>query len=173
METDTSKQAISITLSQYHIVNGVKQLYPTEYHAKTHDATHRNCPMHDKDLFAIVDSFRKWRDWLVGVPVNVYTDHQGLQYFNAKQKLNSRQAFWYFRMSEFIYHIHYRPVSKIGKADGLFRCSGEEKSGMKARFFHEGQLLDLEEDNTEERRDVDDVELEAIDVASWEKKNGL
>jgi len=61
----------------------------------------------------------------------------------------------------------------MGKADGLSRRSGEEKSRMEARFFDEGQLLDLEEDDTEERRDADDVELEAIDVASWEKRNGL
>jgi len=171
METDASNQAISGILSQYHIVNGVKQLHPTEYHAKTLDATQRNWPIHDKELFAIVDSFRKWRDWLVGVPVNVYTDYQGLQYFNTKQKLNSRQASWYLKMSEFIYHIYYQPGSKMGKEDGLFRRSGEEKSGMEARFFDEGQLLDLEEND--ERGDADDVELEAIDFASWEKKNGL
>jgi len=173
METDSNNQAISGILSQYHIVNGAKQLHPTEYHAKTLDATQCNWPIHDKELFAIVDSFRKWRDWLVGVSVNVYTDHQGLQYFNTKQNLNSRQASWYLKMSEFIYHIHYRPGSKIGKADGLSRRSGEEKCGMEARFFIEGQLLDLEEDDAEERGDADDVELEAIDVASWEKKNGL
>jgi len=61
----------------------------------------------------------------------------------------------------------------MSKADGLFRRSGEEKSGMKARYFVEGQLLDLEEDDAEERGDADDMELEAFDLASWEKKNGL
>jgi len=61
----------------------------------------------------------------------------------------------------------------MGKADGLSRRSGEEKSNMEARFFDEGQLLDLEEDDAEERRDSDDMELEAVDVISWEKKNGL
>jgi len=44
---------------------------------------------------------------------------------------------------------------------------------MEARFFDEVQLLDLEEDDAGEREDADDGELEAIDVASWEKKNGL
>jgi len=139
METDSSNQAISSILSQYHIVNGVKQLNSTEYHAKTLDATQRNWPIHDKELFAIVDSFRKWRDWLVGLLVNVYIDHQGLQYFNMKQKLNFRQASWYFKMSEIIYHIHYQPGTKMGKGDGLSRHSGEEKSSMEARFFNEGQ----------------------------------
>ena len=110
---------------------------------------------------------------MVGIPVNVHIDHQGLQNFNTKQKLNSRQASWYVKMSGFIYHIHYPPGSKMGKADGLSRPSGEEKSGIEARFFDEGQLLDLEADDADERGDADDVELEAIDVESWEKKNGI
>jgi len=61
----------------------------------------------------------------------------------------------------------------MGKAECLSRHSGEEKSGMEARFFDEGQLVYLEEDDAEGRRDADDVELEAIDVAGWQKKNGL
>src|SRR5436853_5747977 len=76
-------------------------------------------------------------------------------------------------MSEFIYQIHYRPGSKIGKPDGLPRRSGEEKSGMEAQFFEEGQLLDLEGANNGEKEDAEDVELEGIDVAGWDKRNGL
>jgi len=48
METDASNQAISSILLQYHIVNGVKELHPTVYHAKTLDATQDNWPIHDK-----------------------------------------------------------------------------------------------------------------------------
>jgi len=57
-------------------------------------------------------------------------------------------------MSEFFYTIHYRPGTKIDKADGLSRCSGEEKSGMEIRFFEDRQLL----------VDEEDVELEAEDI---------
>ena len=99
METNTSNQAIASILSQYHVVNGCKQLHLVEYHAKTLSAIQRNWPIHAKELFAIVDCFQKWRDWLVGVKVNVYVDHQGLQYFYTKQKLNSQQALWYLPLS--------------------------------------------------------------------------
>ena len=61
----------------------------------------------------------------------------------------------------------------MGKPDGLSRRSGEEKSGMTAHFFNEGQLLDLENNDVGEEEDTKDVELEVIDVAIWEKKNGL
>ena len=98
--------------------------------------------------------------------MNIYTDHQGLQYFNTKQKLNSRQALWYLHMSEFIYSIHYRPGFKIGKLDRLSRCLVEEKSGMYMQFFDEGQLLDVENDNVGEEEDAEDVELQGIDVGT-------
>ena len=76
-------------------------------------------------------------------------------------------------MSEFIYHIHCRPGFKIGKPDGLSRHAGEEKSGMDTHFFDEGQFLDLENDDAVEEEDAEDEELEGMDVATWEKKNGL
>ena len=44
---------------------------------------------------------------------------------------------------------------------------------MDSHFFNEGQLLDLENDNVGEEEDAEDVELEGINVATWEKKNGL
>ena len=166
METDASNQAIAGILSQYHIVNGCKHLHLVKYHSKTLSSTQRNWQIRDKQLCAIVDCFRKWRDWLVGVKVNVYTDHQGLQYFNTKQKLNSRQALWYLCISEFIYHIYYIPGFKIDKPDGLSRRLGEEQSGMGAHFFDEGQLLDLENDDVGEEEDAEDVELEGIDMAT-------
>ena len=76
-------------------------------------------------------------------------------------------------MSEFIYHIHYRPGFKIGKPDSVFRHSGEDKSAMESYVFDEGQLLDLENDDVGEKENVEDIELQEIDVGTWETKNGL
>ena len=61
----------------------------------------------------------------------------------------------------------------MGKPDGLSRRSGKEKSGMEGHFFDEGELLDLENNDVGEEEDAEDVELDGIDVATWEKKNGI
>ena len=61
----------------------------------------------------------------------------------------------------------------MGKADALFRRSEEEKSELDSHFFDEWQLLDLENDNIVEEKGAEDVELEEIDMATSEKKNGL
>ena len=76
-------------------------------------------------------------------------------------------------MSEFNYHVYYRPGFKLAKPNGLTRRLVEEKYEMDTDFFDEGQLLDLKNDNVGKEEDTEDVELEGIDVTTWEKKNGL
>ena len=75
METDASNQAIVGILSQYHVVYRCQQLYPIEYHAKTQSTIQHNWPIHNKELFTIVDSYKKWRNGLVGVKLKAYADH--------------------------------------------------------------------------------------------------
>ena len=74
-------------------------------------------------------------------------------------------------MSEFIKHMHYRLGFKMGKPDGLSRHWGEEKSPVDAHFFNERQLRDLKYDDVGEDEHTKDMELEGIDMATWEKKN--
>ena len=105
--------------------------------------------------------------------MTIYTDHQGLQYFTTNQRLNSRQASWYLHMFEFHYNIHYRPGTKMGKPDGLSKRFGEEKSAMGAKFVEEEQLLDLVEDENDNKGNAEDIELEEIDISKWDKHNGL
>ena len=76
-------------------------------------------------------------------------------------------------MSEFRYNIHYRPGTKMGKPDGPSRRSGEEKSARDAKFFEEGQLLDLGQDGNNNEGNADNIELEGIDISKWDKRNGL
>ena len=72
--------------------------------------------------------------------MDVYTDHQGLQYFNTKRKLNQRQAAWQKKLADFHYMIHYRLGPSMGKPDGITRRTGDEKAGLEQRLFNEGQL---------------------------------
>ena len=130
METDASHQALASILSQYHVVNGCKQLHSVVQHVKNLSATQRNWPVYNKELFTIVDCFLKQREWLVGIKMNVYIDQKRLQYLNTMKKLNSWQPSWYLCMSQCMYHIHYSPGFNMDKPGGLHRASREEKSGI-------------------------------------------
>ena len=105
--------------------------------------------------------------------MKAYTDYPGLPYFNTKHKLNSRQASCYLQLSKFTCHIHYRLAFKIGKLDDLSRHSMVEKSTMHIHFFDKEQVMDIKNDDLTEEEDTQDVELEGIDMARWEKRNGL
>ena len=59
------------------------------------------------------------------------------------------------------------------KPDSLSRDSGDEKSAMDAKYSEEGQLLDLEQDENDNERNTDDIELEEIDVSKSDKCIGL
>ena len=61
----------------------------------------------------------------------------------------------------------------MGKPDCLSRRSGEEKSAMDAKFFEEGQLLDLWEDERDNDSNAEDIEREGIDVSKWDERYGL
>ena len=44
---------------------------------------------------------------------------------------------------------------------------------MDAKFFEEGQLLNLGEDENDNEANAQDIELAGIDVSKWDKRNGL
>jgi len=87
------------------------------------------------------------------ITMKVYTDYQGLQYFNTKQKDHSRYVSWYLHMSEFIYKIHYKPQTKIRKPFSLSQCSEKEISAMEDKSFMAGQVMLLEKDQNKNKEE--------------------
>jgi len=57
METNTRNQVIASSLSQYHVINGVKGLHLEEYYKKTLTTTKCNWAMHDEKLLSNVNCF--------------------------------------------------------------------------------------------------------------------
>ena len=80
-------------------------------------------------MMAIMDSLADWRQYLLGtkLPVEIFTDHQNLQYFKKPQKLNCCQARWVTELSEYIIQLYHNPGKTMGKADALSRITGLEK----------------------------------------------
>jgi hypothetical protein len=120
LETDASDFAISGILSQYDDRNTLK---PVAFFARQMIAAERNYEIYDKELLAIVESFRHWRHFLSGAqhPITVLTDHDNLKYFLSTANITQRQARWSLRLSEFDFIITHRPGSLNKKADALSR----------------------------------------------------
>ena len=122
IETDASDFAIGAILSQRDDNN---RLHPVAFHSRKFQPAEINYEIHNKELLAIVDAFKHWRRYCEGAThqVQVFSDHQNLEYFTTNKVLNRRQARWAQELAGIDFRIYYRPGSQNGKPDALSRRS--------------------------------------------------
>jgi hypothetical protein len=89
LETDASDFAIAGILSQPR-PDG--ELRPIAFHSRKMRPAKCNYDIYDKELLAIVDSFKVWRHYLEGSPhpIQIFFDHKNLEYFNSTKILTRR-----------------------------------------------------------------------------------
>ncbi|KAL5504680.1 hypothetical protein ACEPAH_7343 [Sanghuangporus vaninii] len=99
------------------------------YRSSTFLDAERNYEIYDKEMLAIVQALKEWRQYLQGAnqPFEVWTDHANLTYFKAPQKLNRRQARWRLDLAEFDFTLVHKPGKTLGKADLLSRRADYDK----------------------------------------------
>lgn len=139
IETDASDGVIAGVLSQLH-ADGI--WYPVAFYSQVLSGSELNWEIHDKELFAIITAFVKWRSELTSVTdqIKVYSDHRSLEYFMTTKKLNARQARWCEELAACRFRIEYTPGAKNARADILSR--------------REQDLKDLKHAQTEDRSRV-------------------
>jgi hypothetical protein len=122
IETDASDFALGAVLSQRDEEN---RLHPVAFHSRKFSPAEINYEIHDKELLAIVDSFKHWRRYCEGAvhQVQVFSDHQNLEYFTTTKVLNRRQARWAQELAGIDFKIFFRPGTQNGKPDALSRRS--------------------------------------------------
>ena len=120
METDASDYALVAILSAYDTEGA---LHPITFHSHTFTGPELNYDVHDKELSAIFEAFKRWRHYLEGLakPIDVVTNHKNLEYFSMTKLLTQHQARWSEFLSQFNLTIRFRP-GKLGmKPDTLTR----------------------------------------------------
>ena len=70
--------------------------------------------------------------------VEIWSDHQNLQYFMGAKKLNRRQARWALYLLRFDFELIHKPGASMGKVDALSRRP-DHKEGVE--HDNEGQTL--------------------------------
>ncbi|SJL01349.1 uncharacterized protein ARMOST_04669 [Armillaria ostoyae] len=117
VEADTSNGAIGAILSQEQ----EGRWRPMAFISKALTATKCNYEIYDKELLAIMLVLSEWRHYLMGATkdVEIWMDHQNLQYFCKLQKLNCRQARWVTELAEYHFVLKYKPSTTNIKADLL------------------------------------------------------
>ncbi|KAF8829214.1 hypothetical protein HHX47_DHR3000714 [Lentinula edodes] len=189
IEADSSDYANGAVLLQN--VDG--KWRPVAFRSRSLNEVERNYEIYDKEMMAIMDSLSDWRQYLLGAkePVEVFTDHQNLQYFRKPQKLNRRQARWVVEIAEYHIELFHKPGKSMGKADALSRMSGLEKGEndntdvtlLKPEFFisqvtdqtsaPEDDLHNLIRRKKNQRDKLVQVALESKDKEWLETEDGL
>jgi len=77
IETDASDFALGAVLSERE----EGHLHPVAFHSRKFQPAEINYEIHDKELLAIVDSFKHWRHYCEGAThqIQVFSDHQNLE----------------------------------------------------------------------------------------------
>jgi len=99
------------------------RLHPVAFHSKKFQPAEINYEIHDKELLAIVDTFKHWHRYCEGAmhQIQVYSDHQNLEYFTTTKILNRGQARWAEELAGINFKIYYRPGNQNRKPNTLSR----------------------------------------------------
>ncbi|KAH9684891.1 hypothetical protein KPL70_013718 [Citrus sinensis] len=99
---DASNYAVGAVLGQ-RVGRAAHVVY---YASRTLDSAQCNYSITEKELLAIVFALEKFRSYLLGTKVIVFSDHAALRYLLAKKEAKPRLICWILLLQEFNLEIH-------------------------------------------------------------------
>ncbi|KAL1364163.1 hypothetical protein AAHE18_03G198300 [Arachis hypogaea] len=146
---DASDHAIGAVLGQRHD----KLLHIIYYGSRILNDAQKKYTTTEKELLAVVYAIDKFRSYLVGSKVIVYTDHAALKYLLIKQDSKPRLIRWVLLLQEFDIEIRDRKGTENQVADHLSRIEPVAGASLSPteifETFPDEQLFAIQESQTE------------------------
>ena len=121
---DASDFAIGAVLGQRED----KKAFLIYYASKTLDSAQANYTTTEKEFLAVVFALEKFRSYIVGSPVTIFTDHAALKYLLSKQDTKPRLTRWILLCQEFNLTIKDKKGVENVVADHLSRLVPDSNS---------------------------------------------
>ncbi|KAK8640169.1 hypothetical protein V6N13_007928 [Hibiscus sabdariffa] len=118
---DASDYAVGAVLGQ----RKGKIFHPTYYASKTLNDAQVNYTTTEKELLAVIFAFDKFRSYLLGTKVTVFTDHSAIKYLLSKKDAKPRLIRWILLLQEFDVEIIDKKGTENQVADHLSRLENE------------------------------------------------
>ncbi|KAL1568704.1 hypothetical protein AAHA92_00285 [Salvia divinorum] len=146
---DASDLAVGAVLGQK--IDG--KSYVIFYASKTLNQAQRNYDTTEKEMLAVVYSFEKFRPYLLGSQVIVFTDHAAIKYLLAKKESKPRLIRWVLLLQEFNWEVKDKKGTENRVADHLSRIiQDEEEEEEIPDAFPEEHLKHVQRSNEDKYR---------------------
>ncbi|CAN6700796.1 unnamed protein product [Malus baccata var. baccata] len=136
---DASDYALGAVLGQ----RKDKRPHVIYYASRTLNDAQLNYSTTEKELLAIVFALDKFRSYLIGTKVIVFSDHAALKYLLTKKEAKPRLIRWILLLQEFDIEIRDKNGSENVVADHLSRMVHNEESLPILETFPDEQLLSI------------------------------
>ncbi|XP_042055854.1 uncharacterized protein LOC121800317 [Salvia splendens] len=133
---DASDYAVAAVLGQK--IEG--KSYVIFYASKTLNQAQKNYDTTEKEMLSVVYAFEKFRPYLIGSKVIVYTDHAAIKYLLAKKESKPRLIRWVLILQEFDWEAVDKNGSNNRVADHLSRILQEDNGEAISDAFPEEHL---------------------------------
>jgi len=112
---DASGTAIGAVLSQQH--------HPIAFFSKKLNSRVAASSTYVRELYALTEAVKKWRQYLLGHTFKIFTDHKSLKSLMTQSIQTPTQQKWLTKLMGYNYEIHYTPGKDNIVADALSRSS--------------------------------------------------
>jgi len=119
LDCDASEKAIGAVLSQ--VQN--REERPICNASQLYDKHQQNYNVTRKELLALVTFVKKFRQYLLGRPFLIRTDHAALQWLRKTPEPTGQQARWLEILEEFDFQVQHRPGNQHVNADSSRRIT--------------------------------------------------
>ncbi|CAN6716324.1 unnamed protein product [Malus baccata var. baccata] len=136
---DASDYAIGAVLGQ----RKNKLPHVIYYASRTLNDAQLNYSTTEKELLAVVFALDKFRSYLIGTKVIVFTDHAALKYLFTKKEDKPRLICWMLLLQDFDIEIRDKKGSESVVADHLSRMVHNEESLPIVETFSDEQLMSI------------------------------